>query len=156
MKRLLTTLSVLLLCLPMLIQPTVGRADTEQIRVHNERDLVLSFPNDCNGEIVDIADHRVFDIFQVTNPNGGFHLQFRVTDFGTGVGRTTGATYRFNAVSLATFNGTAGEITTQFRDVVMVGQGQTPNLVIKEVVHIVVNPNGEITADVDTLRIDCH
>ena len=155
MKRLLTILSVLVMCLPLLIQPTVGRADTEQIRVHNERDLVLSFRNECNGEIVDIQDHRVFNIFQVVNPNG-FHLQFRVTDFGTGVGRVTGATYRFNAVSLATFNGNANEITTQFRDVVMVGQGQTPNLVIKEALHLVVNANGDITADVETLRIDCH
>ena len=155
MKKLLTILSVLLMCLPLLIQPPAGRADTEQVRVHQERDLVLSFLNECNGEIVDITDHRVFDIFQVENANG-FHLQFRVTDFGTGVGRNTGAEYRFNAVSLATFNGNANEITTQFRDVVMVGQGQTPNLVIKEVVHIVVNANGDITADVDTLRIDCH
>ena len=156
MKRLVTTLSVLLLCLPMLIQTPPGRADTEQIRVHRERDLVLAFPNDCNGEIVDVSEHRVFDIFQVENPTGGFHLKFLVTEFGTGVGRDTGATYQFNAVSIAVFNGTAGEITTQFRDVVMVGQGGAPNLIIKEVIHVTVNPDGEITADVDTLRIECH
>lgn len=156
MKRLLTILSVLVMCLPLLIQPTVGRADTEQIRVHQERDFLFSFLNECNGEIVDITDHRVFDIFQVTNPSGNFHLKFQVTDHGFGVGRITGATYRFNAVSTATFNGNANAITTQHRDVVMVGQGQTPNLVIKELVHIVVHEDGEVTGDVETLRIDCH
>jgi hypothetical protein len=79
----------------------------------------------------------------------------------SGVGLTTGAKYRGTGVTQERFkepvasDGSASTFSfvNNFR---IIGQGPGNNLLFHDVVHVTVNANGDVTAEVELHKIDCN
>ena len=95
--------------------------------------------------------------FNGNNANIKVHFQ---PQGATGVGLTTGDTYRSNGVTqeqdkIALASGSATEFTfiNNFR---LVGPGPNNNLEVHQTVHVTVNANGDITSTVNDTSIECR
>jgi len=73
----------------------------------------------------------------------------------TGIGLTSGDKYRATGVTQGSFNGWVGTRETDVNNFRIIGQGPGNNFLLHETVHITVNANGEVTADVDNYRFEC-
>ena len=100
---------------------------------------------------------EMHELFHTTlDDNGGFHLKFHVQPQGlSGTGLTSGDKYQGTGVTQDSFNGKVGRTYTFVNNYRMIGQGPGNNLLVHENMHITVNANGDVTAVVDNVRVDC-
>ena len=108
------------------------------------------------GEVVELSG-ELHVLFHVTlDAAGGAHIKIHFQPQGvSGVGLTTGDTYRGTGVTQneESING-ADEFTfvNNFR---VIGQGSGNNLLVHQLVHVTINDNGTLTALVVNNNIDC-
>jgi len=113
--------------------------------------------NPCNGEFVDVEGWIQLRFVTRTDANGGSHTVGRILEHGNGTGAVTGAAYVFSADSIITANAEAIQSgTAQIVVIRLLGQGQVPNFLGLQVLHFVVNPNGDLVGVVDDFRGECR
>jgi hypothetical protein len=111
--------------------------------------FTVDFFDDCTGEeIVGEGQICIASSGKVDN-SGGLHVTFQFRSDFTAVGLTSGQTYteHDSANETDNFNGNNPEMTSTFSQTYHVNTpGGKNNLALKELFHITVNANGEITA----------
>jgi hypothetical protein len=108
------------------------------------------------GEIVDLSGtlHVVFHV--TVDSDSGFHSKSHSQPQGvTGIGQITGAKYQATGVTQDQFNGKVGSEFTYVNNFRIIGQGPGNNFLVHQNVHVTVNANGEVTANVDNFRAEC-
>ena len=92
--------------------------------------------------------------------NGGVHVKLHFQPQGaTGTGLSTGDVYHATGVTQETLNINASglPITNTFiNSFKIIGEGPNNNLLIQETVHVTINENGELTANVVNLSAECR
>ena len=113
--------------------------------------------NPCAGEDVDLSGNIHLGIHGVINKNKISFNGHVNTQGLSGVGQVSGNTYISNSVSSFSsnqnFNG-AFE-TTMIQNAVFTASGKDNNLLAKITIHITINANGEVTAQVVNIIADC-
>jgi hypothetical protein len=92
-----------------------------------------------------------------TDNRGGSHTKFHFQPQGiTGVGQSTGDTYRATGVSQGTTNVVGLPSTDTYVNIFqMIGPGPGNNFMVHEVFHTTINANGEVTSVVANSRVEC-
>ena len=86
-------------------------------------------------------------------PSGSLHVTVQGNAQGVKATSTSEAQYQVPGGFSNTFNATLGATVSKSVGVLTVlGQGGAPNFHVHDVVHVTVNANGEVTADVDFHR----
>ena len=111
------------------------------------------------GEFVS-ADLRLHvRLSETFDAAGGHHVQGQFQPMGgSGVGQTTGATYRATGITREGFNVNAGGLPledTFVNNFRWIGPGPGNNYLVHQTLHITVNENGFVTADVTSTSVDC-
>jgi hypothetical protein len=136
-------------------KPAAAAVDSNE--VFQEVDYVYS---DCTGEVVEI-DAKIHLLFSTTvDANGGLHIFGRANGAGThAVGLDSGNRYEAPVHNtFFQFEGTAGGTTTFSAPFgyVLVSHGKLPNTQVSALLHVTVNPDGTVTADVENFSIECR
>ena len=112
-----------------------------------------------SGEIVALSGN-IHDLFHVTINGNRYKVRVHTQPQGiSGVGLTTGDSYRGTGVTQDTFGGSlvdgqgSSTFVNNFR---LVAPGPGNNFTIHEVVHVTINAAGEITATVEQLSVSCR
>jgi len=109
------------------------------------------------GELVDLIG-VVQAVFSVTpDASGGQHVATHVNLAGvSGIGLTTGNKYQASQADSFVSNsgGTATEFTL-VNNFLMTAPGPGNNLRVHELVHVTVDANGNVTAEIENITIDC-
>ena len=87
---------------------------------------------------------------------GGVHFKFHSSDQGiTGTGLTTGDKYQRTGATNSEFNAKVGEQSTVVDSFNIIGQGNGNNFLLHVTLHITVNANGTVTAEVFDFSVEC-
>ncbi|MBI2852663.1 MAG: hypothetical protein HYX84_06145 [Chloroflexi bacterium] len=159
MKRLKRLATAVLMGVALTIG-TVVPANAEVVTNISVPINVLVFVPCANGgagELVSLSGNLHVLVTVTEDEAGGFHLSASNNPQGiSGTGLTTGANYRGTGVTRQELNLTNGasEVTfvNNFR---IIGQGTGNNFLVHQTVHLTVNANGEVTADVVIDSVDC-
>jgi hypothetical protein len=111
-----------------------------------------------SGELVAVTGD-VHAVFSVTHDgDGGVHIHTQFNNAGVrGIGLLTGDKYQVTGGNRFESNSTGGMSESTFTNsLIMTGPGSNNNLYIHEVVHVTINANGEITADVEMIEGVCR
>ncbi len=111
----------------------------------------------CNGEFVDFVTKRKHVFNTTFDASGGVHVGVHRAWWGTGVGQTTGTVYSFNWPRQEQFYapGPFPEIFSQRIANNLVRRGSADNRIFSLTLHVTVNANGDVTADVFDLTLTC-
>ena len=118
----------------------------------------VSCANGGTGEFVDITGTLHTVAHSTVSPNGNIsffaHNQLQ---WAKGVGQTTGDVYQANGVTHEVeANATGLPFTTTITDnVLLIGPGPGNNRRVHMTIHLTVNANGEVTADVNIIEVTC-
>jgi hypothetical protein len=118
--------------------------------------IVVDIP--CAPDIVILSGELHTLVTQVVDSNGGIHIKSHSQPQGiSGVGLLTGAKYQATGVTQEHFNDHPGlpledTFVNNFR---IIGQGPGNNFLVHTTLHITVNANGVVTANVINARTDC-
>jgi hypothetical protein len=108
------------------------------------------------GETVTLTGNLHFQSHTTVDAQGGLHANVHTQPQGvSGTGDVTGAKYQGTGVTQDRINVTAGETFTFVNNFRIIGQGPGNNFLVHQNVHITINANGDLTADVDNLRAEC-
>lgn len=103
--------------------------------------------NVCNDEVVDFTGTLSATTKMSFDANGGEHISLSGIIIANAVGRITGASYLLRSAAADEINVdstfTTGEFTLSQTDL-LIGQGQTPNMIIKSLNHMTVDANGRV------------
>jgi hypothetical protein len=146
-----------LLTLALLAKPAQAQMQRERVPVE------FDFFNTCTGEtIIFEGTVQVFFDFK-EDANGGIHTQGHAHLHGQGVGLTSGDKYVLNETQnnhqnfrVPLESGAANFHITQSLRVIHQGPG-TPgdDFLTKILLHVTINANGEVTADVLRVESEC-
>lgn len=116
------------------------------------------FPNPCTGETVVLTGKILVIFHQTEDGAGGFHETLMLVPRGITATGTSGTRYRAVGGHSDSFNTGPGRATTFTLTVMfsVVSEGGTDNFVGKATVHFTVNANGEPTAEVEEIRLECR
>ena len=108
------------------------------------------------GEEVHLTGKLHHLVHFITNSTGGVHFKFQSSDQGiTGTGLTTGDKYHRTGATNSEFNAKVGEQSTVVDSFNIIGQGNGNNFLLHVTLHITVNANGTVTAEVFDFRVEC-
>lgn len=108
------------------------------------------------GEEVDLSGRLHIAEAVTLDAAGGLHLSTQVNPQGvSGVGVTTGATYRGTGVTRSNFNVSPGLRVVQVNNFRLIGTAGAPTLSVHAVSVFVVNANGVVTASVEQVKVTC-
>jgi opacity protein-like surface antigen len=111
---------------------------------------VVAF-NSCTGEDIDLAGNVWTRITTVDDGSGGFHVNFQFRAKADGVGLNSGLAYSINNSAHETFHisgknlGSSYTFTQHWK---LISQGSGENGYLRTTIHLTVNANGKITAEV--------
>jgi|GEM_PF-2257015 hypothetical protein len=107
---------------------------------------------DCTGEMVEIGGtiHMVNQIQADGSAMGHFNY-LNVS----GVGLTSGNTYQTNAVDHIRLSAPFPSSITSVRSFLLISRGSSSNLLIHVAYHITISENGQMTAFIEDLDIQC-
>ncbi|UKJ09008.1 hypothetical protein [Solitalea lacus] len=115
--------------------------------------------NQCNGEEIHVTG-RLKVLFHVTVNNNNIKVTRNANTQGlSAVGLTSGTIYRVIQIGNEENNGTF--INGQWNTTMVVhdhliSQGKEENFMLKSLIHISVNANGEFSANVDNYSFECN
>jgi len=114
-----------------------------------------SFTNPCNGAVVTLSG-EFHDVFHVTlDGNGGFHSFFHESVHATGVD-DQGNQYEINRAENESQHGLVGGEETVTQIVPIITKGSAPNFIMKDNLHVTVNPDGTVTSFHDNFSTQCQ
>jgi hypothetical protein len=115
---------------------------------------------DGAGEIVELAGTLHILTSVNVDSTGGVHMTTHFQPQGVGgVGLTTGDRYRGTGVTRTTSNERSAGLpaSSTFVNIVrVIGEGPGNNFDLHQTVHVTVNANGDVTADVSGSRTTCR
>ncbi len=114
--------------------------------------------NDGEGEVV-VLTGTMHDIIHFAVNDNHAAIDTFVSFHGTGVGLTSGDTYRLNDAGHSTLNFQLDGFTDTETFVTnhnVIGQGSAPNFRLRQLTHITINNNGELTADHLDFQFECQ
>ena len=115
--------------------------------------------NNGAGELVLVSGTlHVLQHLTITE-DGNVHVKTHFQPQGaSGVGLTTGDTYHATGVTQEEFNsnGPLPFTDTYINNFRIIGQGPDNNLLVHQTIHITINANGELTADVVNTSVECQ
>ena len=112
------------------------------------------------GEFVDLTGSLRVVMTEVVSGSGNYLFRFHI--FGSGIegtGRVTGATYRPQGGQNVTVTMQADALPATFTSNYIfhvIGQGQAPDWHIHETLHLTVDADGRLTANVADTRVTCR
>ena len=110
----------------------------------------------CVPEDVSVSGSLHIVNHTTVNPDGSFHVVSHFNPQGvSGIGNSTGQTYRGTGATHTVVNLHAGVQETHVNNFRFLGQGRASNYTVHENVHITVNADGRVTTLVDNLRVTC-
>jgi hypothetical protein len=129
---------------------------TESVKLPADITVDIPCANGGAGELVTLSGN-LHALFHVTEDGkGGLHVKSHVQPQGlTGLGGTTGAKYQATGVTQDQQNVKVGQTYTYVNNFRIIGQGPGNNFLVHQNVHVTVNANGQITAEVDIFRAEC-
>ena len=144
----LTTILALLLTAPALAEVTTN--------IQVPLDMYVFVP--CVPEMIHITGELHILLTVTVTPNT-LHFTSHFQPMGvSGVGLTTGDKYQGTGVTRQSVN-VNGVVYpynyTYVNNFRMIGQGPGNNFMVHQNVHLTINANGEVTAQVDNLKITC-
>lgn len=153
------SLAVVLVLIGVLgVTPAFARATTVKDNVRQPVDFVVFVPcaADGVGEYVTLSG-TLHSLFVTTlDANGGFLTKYHNQPQGiSGIGQTTGDKYQSTGVTQGTFTGNVGSQQTYVNNFKIIGQKPGNNYLIHETVHVTVNANGTVTANVSNFSAEC-
>jgi len=157
----LVVIPLLLLALVTAVLPAAVSAQAES-STDTERipfDSVVFVPcaNDGAGEYVELSGDLLALFHLTLDGTGGYHAKSHFNPQGiSGVGLTTGDTYQGTGVTQEQVNIKPAFETTFINNSRIIGQGPGNNYLVHETFHITVTPNGDITAFVDNVSVECR
>ena len=111
---------------------------------------------DGAGEEVHLTGKLHHLVHFIINSTGGVHFKFHSSDQGiTGTGLTTGDKYQRTGATNSEFNAKVGEQSTVVDSFNIIGQGNGNNFLLHVTLHITVNANGTVTAEVFDFSVEC-
>jgi len=149
---------ILAVALTLAMVLPASAAVTQNDKVPTDRWEWVECANNGNGELVHLTgDLHVLSA--VTDDGaGGFHVKWHFQPQGiSGVGEITGDKYQGTGVTQWQLNAKPPfpyeeTYVNNFR---IIGPGKGNNLLVHQNLHITVNANGEVTAEVDNVKIEC-
>jgi hypothetical protein len=147
-----------LLTLTLLSKPAQAQAQTS---IDIERTPFSDFVSGCSGEEYFLLEGTLQTVAHTTmDANGGFHTKVEFHIWGQGEGLSSGDKYVFNDIRNSTFNSPTGAVlnVTQLQTSQLIRQGSatpTDDLQAKTLVHISINAQGELTAEVRNESVSC-
>ena len=153
-----------LLAVALLMPGLVRTAPAEAAIVTQEKvpvDIAVFVPcaNGGAGELVLLSGNLHIVITATDDGAGGLHLTTHFQPQGiSGVGDVTGDKYQATGVTRDNQNVKPPFPAeyTYVNNFKIIGQGPDNNLLVHENVHLTVNANGEVTADVDNFSVECR
>jgi hypothetical protein len=126
--------------------PTLWAATSNTLPLHAIRSA------DCTGEQVELSGtiHLVSQMQSDGSVVGHFNYQGV-----TGLGLTSGSVYQASAVDHFRLSAPFPSSIISTRSFYLISQGSGSNLLVTILYHITVNGNGEVTASIDTLSMQC-
>jgi hypothetical protein len=93
-----------------------------------------------------------------TDGHGGTHLDSHSNNKLTGTGLSSGASYQGSAQLKLQINSSSGLASTSNTvfDITMASQGGAPGFVLRSMLHVTVDANGNVTASVDNFTVICQ
>ena len=107
---------------------------------------------DCTNEIVEISGTIHF--VNQTQADGSVMGHFNYQNV-SGVGLTSGDRYRVSAVDHIRLSAPFPSSLTSVQSFQLINRGSQSNLLVKVLYHLTVNANGEVTASIDDLNMQC-
>jgi hypothetical protein len=107
---------------------------------------------DCTGEEVEI--NGTIHLLNKTQADGSMISHFNYQDV-SAVGLTSGNTYRASAVDHLRLAAPFPSSISSVRNFHLISQGSNSDLLVQVLYHITVQTNGEVTASIDDLRMQC-
>jgi hypothetical protein len=99
-------------------------------------------------------EHIVYHI--TLDGAGGAHVKFQENlQRVSGTGLTTGDIYRATGAYTEEFNVKVGVEVTLLGNIHFIGQGNGNNLLLHEIFHVTIHPDGTATSLVDNFSIEC-
>jgi hypothetical protein len=114
--------------------------------------------NECNGENVLMNGSMHFEYFFLTDSDGDFtNYHISSATHLKGIGQTTGAKYVANDSTSQTdrTRDLASNQTMTLKSR-LVAQGPTPDMLLRQLLHVVVDKQGHIKADVVKNNVTCR
>ena|SRR6266481_5349949 len=114
--------------------------------------------NECNGENVLMNGAMHFEYFFLTDADADFTIyNISSTSRLTGIGQTTGAQYvaRESTSNRDRTRDVASNTTTTLKSR-LVAQGPTPDMLLRQILHVVVDKKGNIKADIVKNTVACR
>jgi hypothetical protein len=149
-------LQAALLALALAVVPaTASAAVVQNVRMP----LNITVASPCNGDVIAVTGTIHLLASSTSDGSGGFHVSFMDNVSGiTGVGSLSGATY--HGVGGDWFSGNARPPFpvefTQTDVFGLISAGSAPNFIMTDTLHITVNADGTLTANVARLSIACR
>jgi hypothetical protein len=143
----------------MLTAGITAAAQTSTVRYSYDQPVTnQAYTNDCNGELVMMNGTMHFEYFYSIDADSD-HTDYHLTSSTklTGIGATTGAQYTgTNSTNYHTVTkGTTASDFSSAEKTRLVAQGPTADMFIRQTVHVVVDPHGNIHADTSNQKISC-
>lgn len=107
---------------------------------------------DCTGEIVEISG--TIHLVNQTQVDGSVIGHFNYQNV-SGVGLTSGNTYQVSAVDHFRLSAPFPTDITSVQSFRLINRGSESNLLVTVFYHITGNANGEVTASIDNLDVQC-
>jgi hypothetical protein len=116
------------------------------------QDFTLSSP--CFGEPVHITG-EVYEVIEMQQTGNGLLTMVHHNPAGvTGVGLLSGATYHGTGVGQGvTFGDEDFTFVLSFNNI---GEGSAGNFLLHQTIHMTTTANGDVTANVSNVSMDCH
>jgi hypothetical protein len=157
MKR--RTVLLIASLIPPLVRPAVAPAQATHTSFQFQSHFSGLAPRFCLPEDVQIETDITTTFTFTANANGGFQTSQQIRAKGTGVGVSSGINYRFNSGSYSESNTSSDPCqfeTTFLEHSILISQGGSDNLRLHTTVHATMNPNCELTAQVENVAISCQ
>jgi hypothetical protein len=134
---------------------TTVRADNV---VNADIPVSVTVTNPCVPELVDLSGNLHLIVNITNDSSGGTHFKLGVNAKTSGTGESSGAKYQGNLnlnVSLNANSGGTFNVTVPL-NIELIGQGQVPNFLVHALLHVTVDPAGNVTSSVDNFSAECR
>jgi hypothetical protein len=113
--------------------------------------------NNGQGDVINLSgnEHLLFD--ETVDNSGGVHLLLQSNTQGvTGTSQTTGQKYQGTETHIHTLTSRVGQTQTIEDNFLLIGKGTSTNLLVHQIIHVNINPDGTVTLFVDHFSLECR
>ena len=149
-------IAVLVIGFPVLVAPQAVTSTTNDSVPFNAT-FFVPCAADGAGELVALSGDLHVLLHATTNDTGGTSIKTHFQPQGiSGVGLTTGDTYRGTGVTQQHESNTGADEFTFVNNVNLLAPGPGNNLLVHQPIHVTISANGELTSLVANNNVDCR